>query len=141
MRYRKEYSALVHEQQIFNDLPKQLALLNERNAHYNSLLQRYQVTETSLQNNLLKYLNRIAEVHHYKLITFNEPHEFAYEGVTRKTYRFTVEGAYEAVLKLIYQLEQKTTYGEVIHVSFEKQKNHKTRKEYLQATIAIQYTD
>jgi len=54
-----------------------------------------------------------------------------------KTYEFVLEGDYNSINQLIYKLEQQTKFGEVISLHFEKKKNFRTGKHYLQARILL----
>ena len=51
---------------------------------------------------------------------------------------FILEGNYNAIIQLIHQLEQKTKFGEVINLHFEKKKNFRSGTFYLQVTILLQ---
>ena len=71
------------------------------------------------------------------MVHFLEPHSIENNNLSVKTYQFTIEGHYNNILKLIHHIEQKTKFGEVISLSFEKKKNYRTRKHYLQAHILL----
>ena len=135
--YKTRYIALKAEERLFDDIPKQFGVLNEKNKYYDSLLNTYQIGETSIQNNLLKTINKIAKEEQLKIIDFNEPHVFTKDKSKQNTYTFVVEGDFENILGLIYYLEQHTKFGEVLNVHFEKKKQLRTRKEYLQTTVMI----
>lgn len=134
---RTEYNKLKEQEALFNDLPKQFGLLNEKNKYYDSLLNRFQITETSIQNNLLKTINKRTKELNVKVIDFNEPHVFVENETRKNSYMFVLEGSFENMLKLIQQLEQKTKYGEIMNVHMEKSKRPRSRKEILQATVMI----
>ncbi len=135
--YKKEYKLLKNQELLFNDLPKQFAVLKEKNKYYDSLLNKFQITETSIQNNLLKTINKTAKKLNLKVVDFNEPHRYIENETKKNTYAFVVEGSFESILKLIHQMEQKTKFGEVMNVHLEKDKNRRTKKEFLQAEIMI----
>ncbi|NAS32042.1 hypothetical protein GTQ40_13735 [Flavobacteriaceae bacterium R38] len=135
--YKIEYQLLKNQETLFNDLPKQFGLLNEKNKYYDSLLTKFQITETSIQNNLLKTINKAARGLKVKVIDFKEPHVFIENDTRRNSYTFTIEGSFESILKMIHQLEQKTKFGEVMNVNMEKNRRPRSRKEYLQAEIMI----
>ena len=86
---------------------------------------------------MLNTINSIAETKHIKVVDFIKPHKTVINSLTINTYQFTLEGSYNALLALIYQLEQHTKYGEIINLNFRKQKNYKTGKYYLQASILL----
>jgi len=136
---KREYNRLSAQETLYENIPKQLSFLHSKENYYDSILQKYKLNETSLQNNLLKSLNVMSDSLNFKVIKFNEPHTFSSgSGQTQNTYHFSLEGGFESVLTCIYQLEQHYKFGEITHVQFLKQKNYRTQKDYLQAEIFIQ---
>jgi len=134
---KKQYQTLKEQEMLFKSAPKQLSLLKQKEVYYDSLLTKYQLDGSSVQNNLLKTINTFASTNNLKVIRFLEPHILSKENLTIKTYRFTVEGQFNAINQLIYQLEKETKFGEVINFHFEKKKNYKTGKYFLEASILI----
>ena len=132
-----EYKGLKHQESFFKNTPKQVSILKQKERYYDSLLTKLQLNGSSIQNNLLKTINRYAELNNLKLISFLEPHTILKNDLTIKTYNFTLEGNYNNIINLIYQLEQKTKFGEVINLHFEKKKNFRTGKHYLQAKVLL----
>ncbi|MFK7750499.1 MAG: hypothetical protein AB8B65_19060 [Kordia sp.] len=135
---KSEHTKLVKEQKIFQNTPKQIALLKKKEQYYDSLLTKYKIGGTSLQNNLLNTVTSFSKKHDLKVVDFLEPHVFSEKSLIINTYSFTVEGHFNNILQLIYTLEQRTKYGEVISVSYEKKKNYRTGKSYLQAKVVLQ---
>ncbi|MEM6719241.1 MAG: hypothetical protein AAF611_08015 [Bacteroidota bacterium] len=133
-----EHAQLTKEQKIFENTPKQIALLKKKEQYYDSLLTKYKIGGTSLQNNLLNTVTTFAKKHELKVVDFLEPHLFQEKSLLINTYSFTVEGHFNNILQLIYTLEQRTKYGEVISASYKKKKNYRTGKSYLQAKIVLQ---
>lgn len=134
---RHEYMTLKNQEQLFKNTPKQLSLLMQKEQYYDSILNKYQLKGGSIQNNLLKTINTIADTTDLKVITFLEPHSIENNDLIIKTYQFTIEGNYNSILKLIHHLEQKTKFGEIINLHFEKKTNFKTNKQYLQAHVLL----
>ncbi|MCH2197062.1 hypothetical protein [Kordia sp.] len=135
---KAEHSKLLKEQKIFENTPKQIALLKKKEQYYDSLLTKYKIGGTSLQNNLLNTVTTFSKNHDLKVVDFLEPHVYREKSLTVNTYWFSVEGHFNNILQLIYTLEQRTKYGEVISVSYEKKKNYRTGRSYLQARIMLQ---
>jgi len=135
---KSEYSQLTKEQQLFKNTPKQIALLKKKQQYYDSLLRVYKIGGTSLQNNLLNAITTFSKENDLKVVDFLEPHTFTEKSLTVNTYSFTVEGHFNNILQLIYTLEQRTKYGEVVSVSYEKKKNYRTGTSYLEAKIVLQ---
>lgn len=134
---KKEYNDLKKEELLFKNTPKQLSLLKQKEKHYDSILNKYQIQDGSIQNNLLKTINITANLNSLKLVSFLEPHISNTNDLTIKTYQFIIEGSYNSILKLIHHLEQKTKFGEIINLHFEKKKNFRTGKHYLQASVLL----
>ncbi|MCX2679356.1 hypothetical protein OOZ15_05320 [Galbibacter sp. EGI 63066] len=135
---RNTYKELSKENVLFQNIPRQQYMLNKQNQHLDSLLNKYQIGGTSLQNNLLKSLNQNVDSLNLKLVEFNDAHIFKRNDLTVNSHQFVVEGGFNSILKLVYNLEQKTKFGEVSHINFEKKKNFRTRKEFLQAFVIVQ---
>lgn len=135
---KTEYSQLTKEQKLFENTPKQIALLKRKEQYYDSLLTVYKIGGTSLQNNLLNAITTFSNENDLKVVDFLEPHTFTDQSLTVNTYSFTVEGHFNSILQLIYTLEQRTKYGEVVSVTYEKKKNYRTGTSYLQAKIVLQ---
>ncbi|EDP94150.1 hypothetical protein U8527_11245 [Kordia algicida OT-1] len=135
---KAEHDALIKEQQIFKNTPKQLALLKKKKQYYDSLLTKYKIGGTSLQNNLLNKVTRFSKGNNLKVVDFSAPHVYTEKSLIINTYSFTVEGHFNNILQLIYTLEQRTKYGEIVSVSYEKKKNYRKGTSYLQATIILQ---
>jgi len=134
---KNEYQTLKQGATVYDNLPLQLSSLKQREKYYDSLLTKYQLGESSMQNSMLKAINTYAETHKLKVIGFIEPHKITQNDLIVNTYQFTLEGDYNAIISLIYQIEQKTKFGEVINLNFKKQKNYRTGKYYLQASVLL----
>lgn len=134
---KAQHDRLSKEVMLSKNAPKQLLLLNKKAVYYDSILSKHHLAGTSIQNNLLKFINSNAEAHNLKVVSFLEPHVINQNELVIKTYDFTVEGDYNNINQLIYQLEQRTKYGEIINLHFEKKKNFRTGKSYLQARVLL----
>lgn len=137
LKERKSYITLKKQELLFKNAPKQLSVLKQKEKHYDSLLVAYKLNGHSIQNNLLKTINNFASANNLKVLDFLEPHTIKKEDLIVKTYQFTLEGPYNAIVKLIYELEQETKFGEIINLHFEKKKNFRTGRYYLQAKVLL----
>ncbi|SFJ00654.1 hypothetical protein [Olleya namhaensis] len=134
---KKQYTTLKKQELLFKNAPKQLSLLKQKEVYYDDLLTKYQLDGSSIQNNLLKTINIFADKNNLKVINFLEPHRISKNELIINTYEFTVEGNYNNIIGLIHQLEQKTKFGEIINLQFEKKKNFKTGKNHLQSRVLL----
>lgn len=137
LEQKAQYNTLAKEVLLSKNAPKQLSLLKQKEVYYDSLLTKYQLDGSSVQNNLLKVINAFAEANNIKVVSFLEPHFMAKNDLMVNTYDFTLEGPYNAINQLIYQLEQQTKFGEIVNLHFEKKKNFRTGRYYLQARVLL----
>lgn len=134
---KHQFNELTKEALLFKNAPKQLSMLKQKQVYYDSLLTKYQLDGTSIQNNLLRSINAYSKAHNLKVVRFSEPHLITKNDLIIKTYEIVVEGNYNTINQLIYQLEQKTKFGDVINLYFEKKKNFRTGRYYLQARVLL----
>lgn len=135
---RKEYQALKQEEQQYTNIPQQLALLSKKEAYLDSILQKMDLNNSTIENNLLRVLNRESAANKVQVIDFNPPHVHNNGNTSLSTYNFKLRGNLTAILKVVYVLEQQSFFGEVVHVNFVKEKNYRTGRNYLEATIFVQ---
>lgn len=135
---RNESNMLEEQVARFNDLPSELAVLNKKKKYYDSILASMDFNNTSQQNNLIRSITVEAEKNQVKVMDFNQPHIYLFEENTQYTYNFVLEGNYADILKVVYALEKKGNFGDVIHLDFEKKKDYKTNREFLNADVLVQ---
>lgn len=136
-RLKRTYDELIKEESFYKDAPKTLSVLKQKERYYDSLLTKYRLNDGSIQNTLLKTINAFATENNLKVISFLEPHYFTDQDLMIKSYQFILEGDYNAIINFVHQLEQKTKFGEIINLHFEKKKNFRTGRDYLQAEIIL----
>ncbi len=135
---KNEYITLQAEQRLFENAPEQLALLVKKQKHYDSILNKMNLGNTAMENNLLRIINLEVEEQGLKLLDFNEPHISSVASNQLNTYDFTLEGNFTGILRTIYAIEQKSSFGEVVYLNFQKKRNYRTNKYFLTARIFIQ---
>ncbi len=136
---RRSVKKLEQQTAIFKSTPVQLAKLKQREKQLDVILAANNVKGNSLQNNILKTLNELSIEDKFKIIKFEEPHVYQTPATQKTTtYDITLEGDFEALLKVIYALEQKYSFGNVVQMQFEKKKNFRTNREYLQCRLLLQ---
>jgi len=135
---RKAYKTALTEEQLFENIPKQLSVLSGKQKHYDSILNAMNLGNTAMENNLLKAINTAAEKNNLKVIDFNPPHRSAVNSAQLNTYHFSLEGNFTSTLNAIYALEKNGNFGEVAHINFEKKRNYNSNRRYLQATVFMQ---
>ncbi len=141
LEQKREYEKLRTEQTLFENTPEKLALLVKKQVYYDSVLNKMNLGNTSIENNLLRVVNIEVEKHGLKLIDFNRPHVSMMNGNQLNTLDFTLDGNFTSILKTIYTLEQKNNFGEIVHLHFRKNKNYRTHKNYLTARMFLQHIE
>ncbi|AXP80812.1 hypothetical protein CJ739_1726 [Mariniflexile rhizosphaerae] len=134
---KKEHDHLKSEAILFENTPKQVSLLKQKQLYYDGLLSKYQLNGSSVQNSLLRTINAFADSTGLKVVGFLEPHTVLQNDLKVSTYQFTLEGDFNAILRLIHKLERDTGFGEIINLHFEKKTNFRTGKAYLQAQVLL----
>jgi hypothetical protein len=135
LAFRKEYLSLKKEEQLFKNIPQQLALLTKKEMYLDSVLKKWDMNNSTMENNLLRVVNKQAAQNNIKVIDFNAPH-ISSESVL--TYIFTLEGSYVSLVKIIHDLENKRNFGSISHLSLEKKRHYRSKKNYLQALVFLE---
>ena len=134
---REQYGKLERQRTLFENTPKQLSVLGQKQRYYDSILNSYQIRGSSLQNGLLRTINAFAEQNGILVVEFSEPHTIRQGDLTVNTYGFTLRGDYNAIIKLVHRLERESRFGEVINLDFQKKKNFRTGRHYLEARVLL----
>jgi len=135
---KKEYKALNQKAELIENRPKQLAILSLREIYYDSILTSKNLGNTSLENSLLKVINKEANLNNLKVIDFNDSHNYENQSKILNTFDFSLQGQFTDLLKVIYVLEAENSFGEIVHLAFEKKRNYRKRKDFLTARIFLQ---
>ena len=135
---KAESKNLKFQVEQYTDITTKLNLLNLKNKYYDSIFKTMEINDTSLQNNLIRIINIEAEKNEVKVMDFNQPHIHAIGESNQYTYSFDLEGDYTNILKVVHTLEQKGSFGEIVHLNFEKKKDYKTNRDYLNAKVMMQ---
>ncbi|RDY60765.1 hypothetical protein [Flagellimonas nanhaiensis] len=135
---RKEYLNLKTEEQQFENISQQLFALTKKESSLDSILLALNLENKSMENNLLRFVNEVAKENHIKIIDFNSPHIYETNSSSFTTYDLVLRGDFLSIVKSINSIESQSSFGEIVHVNFVKQKNYRTSKNFLEATIFIQ---
>lgn len=135
---RQEYNTHLNQKELLNNLPQKLSMLSQKEQHIDKQLASLNVGSSSMQNNLLRFLNEQANQNQVKIIDFNAPHLQEVGKNTIETYIFNLEGGFPNILKTIYSLENQSGFGAISHLDYEKKKNYRTKKNFLQATVHLE---
>ncbi|WP_457617867.1 hypothetical protein [Lutibacter sp.] len=136
---KKEYKAQKQQAALFSNVAKNIQKIKQEDTYYTKLLKRHQlIVEGSFQNNLLAAINEFSNANDLAVINFNDPHQFKLDNALQETYTLAIRGNYNNILKLIYHLEQERKFGKVVSVQFEKKKQYRTNKNYLECILLLQ---
>ncbi len=136
--YYKQYKQLKGQEASLESIPKQLRFLKERNEILDQELAKRNAEAGSIQNALLRFLNKVSEEESVRILEFLEPHLYTTEQEEIETFIFEVEGSYGGILKVVNALESNGSFGAVSHVAFEKNRHPKTRKTSLHAVVFLE---
>lgn len=149
--YQYSFSRTIQIKEELEDLQEQismnshplssLASLEEKETKLDSIISRNILGSTSLQNNLLKVLNEFSEDISYKVISFKEPHVNILKNSTNSritSYQFVLEGDYKNLERILYLLEKDYSFGSFSHINFERKKDYRLNRNYLQCSVVIQ---
>ncbi len=133
---RKE--RLTSEKVLSDEIPKNLAILSQKEKYFDSILGKMNMGNTSLENNLLRIINIETQKNNVSVVDFNKPHVYVSENSHLRTFQFVLRGSFTSLIKTIYELEQNNSFGEIVSLDFEKKKNYRTRKNYLEVSVLLQ---
>lgn len=137
---QKEYAINTERQVAIANLPNQLLQLSQKEQQLDAQLHHLNLEDTSMQSNLLKFLNRQTEIQKVKIIDFNAPHRIQTEQHLVETYIFDLEGGYVPIVKVLNALENNGGFGAITHLTFEKKKDYRSKRTYLQAQVFLEQT-
>ena len=126
-------------ERVEGNVREKVAFLYDKESLLDDRLRAFNVDGLSVQQGLLKFLNREAGENRVKVIDFNAPHRF--EGELRdqelQTFIFTLEGGYTGILKTVNALENNGSFGSVGHIHLKKNKDYRTKRTYLRAEVFL----
>lgn len=141
MAVQKEHGDLKSKSIQAEDIPLQLALLAQKERYYDSIMQQIDIGDTSVQNNLLRTINEQAKIRNVKVMDFNPPHTHILTDHKQLTHSIILNGGYTDILQVVHTLEQKGSFGDIVHMDFEKKKDYRKRKSFLEATVFVQHVE
>lgn len=112
--------------------------LEQRERFVDSILSLNNMKGNSVQNNLLEFLNTKSGSGNFTISDFNEPHTFSENGATTTSYQFTLVGNYNGIEQVLYSLEQEYNFGRIAHVHFEKKRDYRKSKDYLECFVIVE---
>lgn len=94
---------------------------------------------TEVQQQLLSLITDFGKKNAIHLRKFPAPQQMVNSGYAISTIPVKVEGPYVALIRLLHEIEFTDNLGKVVSVDFEAERNRKTKRRELNATIYLQY--
>ncbi|MDC8005229.1 hypothetical protein POV27_14300 [Aureisphaera galaxeae] len=138
LHLKSEISRLEEENIDSGNLARLSANLIQREQFADSLLKKNNIKNISIQNNILEFLNRESEEKGIAITQFLEPHIFVQDEVKITSYQFTLRGQFKDMQDIVYQLEQNYNFGKISHVHFEKKRDYRRGRDYLECFVMIE---
>ena len=135
---KKNVSQLEREAVGFDNILSLNQTLKAKERVIDSILEENNLTNTSIQNNLLDMLNRAAAENNFSISEFNEPHRARSNGTNIISFQFTLRGSFKDIQVVLYGLEQEYSFGQVNHVSFKRKKDYRKGTTYLECEVIVQ---
>lgn len=108
------------------------------NVYLDSVLSVNKIKNNSVQNTLLEILNTASQNSSFEITEFNQPHRYQDEQTTILSYSFSLRGSYKAIEQIIFELEQNHNLGEITHLSFEKKRDYRRGRDYLECFVVLE---
>ena len=135
---KKEINSLETKSIAFQNVGNLFATLDYRIRYADSILGKNNLKNSSVQNNLLDFLNRQSTTNQFTISDFSEPHRFTENEVTITSYRFSIVGGFRDILEMIYKLEQEQAFGKIVHIHFEKKRDYRMGKDFLECFVVVE---
>lgn len=135
---KKEVRTLEAQILNSNNLIELTSNLVYREKFVDSVLQNNNIKNLSTQNNLLSFLNQAAEKEAFIIASFSEPHLHLEDNILKSSFQFTLQGNFNEIEKVIYKLEQEHHFGKIVHLKYEKKRDYRRAKDYLQCFIVLE---
>lgn len=137
LEVRKQLSEIKHQINDKTSLAANYQGLVTRDIYLDSVIGSEKL-KTSLQNELLEVLNNGSREFNFKIIAFNEPHKYIYDDQTETTLPFVLEGQYDGIETMLYSLENNYSFGTISHIKFERKKDFRLNKVFLECRVLMQ---
>ena len=132
---------LEHSVRNTSELVQSNLLLEVQLQYNDSILNANNLQNSSIQNRLLRELNKLAIETGISITKFLEPHEsFSNNGRTL-SYQFRLQGDYNALEHGLFKMETSHRLSKIEHVKFEKKSNYQKGNYYLECEVIIELID
>ena len=126
---KREYEMLEQEQQRLGVLQQNMQQLKQKEFFLDSVLNRMNLQNTSLENNLLRTLSEQTKSNHVQIVSYDPPHTFENEDARIYHFDVTLGGSLQGILNVIYALEINGLYGEIRHADIYLHNKRRQKKQ------------
>ncbi|MDX1718534.1 MAG: hypothetical protein R3353_00095 [Salegentibacter mishustinae] len=141
---RIEIKELRSSYQNNQRISKNILKLERQNSYFDSIIQKNRINNTSLQNNILMYLNNYSKEEKnssVNIVKFHKEHTAIIKNTKVFSFIIDLKGSYKAIEKLLYDMEVNNSFklGSINHISLEIRKDYNKNSRELFARIILQH--
>lgn len=105
---KRTYADLQKEKELLDNASQKILFLQQKNRYLDSLLKQRDVSiHNSFQQTLLKKINDFSlSDKQIEIQSFNQPHVYTNNQITKETYVFSMKGSFMSILRLVNHIEQ-----------------------------------
>ena len=134
---REEFEINNIRMEAIAGFPNTLTAMRNKEKALQAQLTQMDLSSVSFQTDLLRVLNKASANNKVNIVNLKSPHKIVVQTDTVATYIFDLEGGYGDILKTLNTLEKKKSYGVISHLAFEKKKDYRSRRTFLQAKVFL----
>jgi hypothetical protein len=135
---KKDLEILYQKSKEFENFETDSSTLNQREKFVDSVLKKHEFKNISIQNSLLEFLNTESKNNSFSIVNFNEPHTVNEDNIIITSFQFSLMGCFEELQQIIYKIEQNYNFGQISHVNFEKKRDYRKNRDYLECFVIIE---
>lgn len=140
---RREITHLRYSYQNSQRISQNILKLERQNNYFDSIIQKNRISNSSLQNNILTYLNNYTKEEEdgsINIVKFHKEHTAEYKNAKIFSFIIDLKGSYRSIEKLLYDMEVNNSFklGSINHISLEIRENHGKKSRELFARIILQ---
>jgi len=137
LELKKELRTLESKLLIKRNISSLNTQLLMREKFSDSILESHNLRNSSIQNNLLEFLNNKAENNSLEIVSFDPTHRIESEDGDELIFQIMLRGTYTNIEEVVHSIEQDYAFGELIHLQFQKKTDFRLRRTYLECLFII----
>jgi hypothetical protein len=133
----KENGLLKRQIEVAQTAPEQIADLKAASGIFEKRFEALQNQE-NFKKQLLTHVGEICSQNKLILKGFSEAESFEDNGLIIENHVIDLQGNYHDLVKAVHELEQQSGAGRIVSARFNIERDRRTKKEFLVATLIIQ---